>query len=115
MIFKSILAGAVGLAAGLQFTAPAISQETVKVGLIATLTGPQAASGRQKVAGARLYMQLNGNMVAGKKIELIIKDDTGVADVTRRHAQELIVNDKVAAIAGFSLTPLALAVAPVIT
>ena len=60
-------------------------------------------------------MQLNGNMVAGKKIELIIKDDTGVADVTRRHAQELIVNDKVAAIAGFSLTPLALAVAPVIT
>ena len=115
MIFKSILAGAVGLAAGLQFTAPAISQETVKVGLIATLTGPQAASGRQKVAGARLYMQLNGNMVAGKKIELIIKDYTGVADVTRRHAQELIVNDKVAAIAGFSLTPLALAVAPVIT
>lgn len=115
MIFKSILAGAVGLAAGLQFTAPAISQETVKVGLIATLTGPQAASGRQKVAGARLYMQLNGNMVAGKKIELIIKDDTGVADVTRRHAQELIVNEKVAAIAGFSLTPLALAVAPVIT
>ncbi len=115
MIFKSILAGAVGLAAGLQFTAPALSQETVKVGLIATLTGPQAASGRQKVAGARLYMQLNGNMVAGKKIELIVKDDTGVADVTRRHAQELIVNDKVAAIAGFSLTPLALAVAPVIT
>lgn len=115
MIFKSILAGAVGLAAGLQMTAPALSQETVKVGLIATLTGPQAASGRQKVAGARLYMQLNGNMVAGKKIELIIKDDTGVADVTRRHAQELIVNEKVAAIAGFSLTPLALAVAPIIT
>ena len=60
-------------------------------------------------------MAEKGNMVAGKRIELIIKDDTGVADVTRRHAQELIVNDKVAAIAGFSLTPLALAVAPVIT
>jgi branched-chain amino acid transport system substrate-binding protein len=115
MIFRSMLAGALGLAAGLPLAAPAAAQETVKVGLIATLTGPQAASGRQKVAGARLYMAEKGNMVAGKRIELIIKDDTGVADVTRRHAQELIVNDKVAALAGFSLTPLALAVAPVIT
>ena len=42
----------------------------------------------------------------------LLKDDTGVADQTRRIAQELIVNDKVAFIAGFSLTPLALAVAP---
>ncbi|MDH7796507.1 MULTISPECIES: ABC transporter substrate-binding protein [unclassified Beijerinckia] len=93
----------------------AAAQEVVKIGLIATLTGPQASSGRQKVAGARLFMAQNGDMVAGKKIELIVKDDTGVADQTRRIAQELIVNDKVAFLAGFSLTPLALAVAPVIT
>lgn len=93
----------------------AVAQEVVKIGLIATLTGPQASSGRQKVAGARLFMAQNGDTIAGKKIELIIKDDTGVADQTRRIAQELIVNDKVAFLAGFSLTPLALAVAPVIT
>ncbi|MDB5569862.1 MAG: transporter substrate-binding protein [Hyphomicrobiales bacterium] len=114
MLRRHLLLGFAGLAA-MSAAAPVAAQETVKVGLIATLTGPQAASGRQKVAGAKLYMALNGNMVAGKKIELIIKDDTGVADITRRHAQELIVNDKVAAISGFSLTPLALAVAPVIT
>jgi branched-chain amino acid transport system substrate-binding protein len=90
-------------------------QQSVKIGLILPLTGPQASSGRQMLAGARLYQALNGDVAAGKKIELIVKDDGGVADQTRRLAQELIVNDKVAAIAGFGLTPLALAVGPIIT
>jgi branched-chain amino acid transport system substrate-binding protein len=94
---------------------PALSQDVVKVGLIAPMTGPQAASGRQMVAGARLYMSLNGNKIGNRTIELIVKDDTGVADVTRRIAQELIVNDKVAVLSGFGLTPLAMAVGPVIT
>src|SRR4051812_22313906 len=91
------------------------AQEVVKIGLIAPMTGPQAASGQQMVAGARLFQQLNGMTAGGKTVEIIVKDDTGVADVTRRLAQELIVNDKVAAISGFGLTPLALAVGPVIT
>ena len=60
-------------------------------------------------------MQQNGDSVAGKKIQLIVKDDTGVADVTKRLAQELIVNDKVGVLAGFGLTPLALAPAPLAT
>lgn len=90
-------------------------QETVKVGLILPLTGPHAASGRQMLAGARLYQALNGDTAAGRRIELVIKDDTGVADVTRRMAQELIVNEKAAVIGGFGLTPLALAVGPIIT
>ena len=94
---------------------PATAQTTVKVGLIAPMTGPQAASGRQMVAGAKLYMSVNGSKVGDRTIELIVKDDTGVADVTRRIAQELIVNDKVAVISGFGLTPLAMAVGPVIT
>ncbi len=96
--------------------APAVlAQETVKVGLILPLTGPQASSGRQMLAGARLFMAHNGDTVAGKKIELVVRDDTGVADQTRRLAQELIVNEKVAVIGGFGLTPLALAVGPLIT
>ena len=106
------------LAAGLALfglSGAAKAQETVKIGLIAPLTGPQAASGRQMVAGARLYMAEKGNKVAGKTIELVIRDDTGTADVTRRIAQELIVNDKVSVISGFGLTPLAMAVGPVIT
>jgi len=94
---------------------PVQAQDTVKVGLIVSQTGPFAAVGRQMEAGVRLYMQQNGDTVAGKKIEVIVKDDTGVADTTRRLAQELVVNDKVQFLAGFTLTPGALATAPIAT
>jgi branched-chain amino acid transport system substrate-binding protein len=95
--------------------APVSAQETVKIGLILPMTGPFASTGKQIEAAARLYMQQNGAAVAGKKLELIIKDDAGVADTTRRLAQELVVNDKVSFLAGFGLTPLALATAPIAT
>ena len=92
---------------------PASAQETVKVGLILPLTGPFAPTGRQIEGGAKLYMQQHGDKVAGKKIELIVRDDGNVADATKRIAQELVVNDKVQVLAGFGLTPLALATAPI--
>jgi branched-chain amino acid transport system substrate-binding protein len=95
--------------------AGARAQETVKIGLILPMTGPFTSTGRQIEAAVRLYMQQKGDTVAGKKIQLIVRDDTGVADVTRRIAQELIVNDKVTVTAGFGLTPLALATAPLST
>jgi len=94
---------------------PALAQsDTVKIGLILPLTGPFASTGRQIEAAARLYIAQNGGTVAGKKIELIVKDDTGTPDITKRIAQEM-VNDKVAILAGFGLTPLAMAVAPIAT
>ena len=89
--------------------------QTVKIGLIIPLTGQQASTGKQISAAAKLYMQQHGDSVAGKKIELIIKDDGAVPDNTKRLAQELIVNDKVAFIAGFGVTPAALAAAPLAT
>jgi branched-chain amino acid transport system substrate-binding protein len=95
--------------------ATAQAQESIKIGLILPMTGPFTSTGKQIAAAANLYIQRNGATVAGRKIELILKDDTGVADVTKRLAQELIVNDKVTAIAGFGLTPLALATAPLAT
>ncbi|MBK9607679.1 MAG: ABC transporter substrate-binding protein [Betaproteobacteria bacterium] len=94
---------------------PAAAQDTVKIGLILPMTGPFASTGRQIDGAARLYMQQNGATVAGKKIELILKDDAGAPDTTKRLAQELIVNDKVTFLAGFGLTPLALATAPLAT
>jgi len=104
------LAAACALSPGL-----ALAQaDTVKIGLILPLTGPFASTGRQVEAAARLYMQQNGSTVAGKKIELVVKDDTSAPDIAKRIAQEM-VNDKVAVLAGFGLTPLALAVAPVAT
>jgi len=93
----------------------AMAQETLKIGLILPMTGPFASTGRQIEAAAKLYMQQKGDTVAGKKIQLIVKDDTGTADVTKRLAQELIVQDKVTVLAGFGLTPLALATAPLAT
>jgi branched-chain amino acid transport system substrate-binding protein len=86
-----------------------------KIGLIVPMTGPFASTGRQVEAGARLWLAQNGTMVAGRKVELILKDDAGTADTTRRLAQELVVSDKVDVLAGFGLTPLAFATAPIAT
>ncbi len=90
-------------------------QAPFKIGFLAPMTGPFASTGKQFEAGAKLYMSLFGSTVAGRKIELILKDDTGVPDITKRLAQELVVNDKVDVLAGFGLTPLALATAPIAT
>ncbi len=107
--------GAAALTAALLASASAFAQDTFKIGLILPMTGASASTGRQIEAAAKLYMAQNGNKVAGKTIELIVKDDTGTADVTKRLAQELVVNDKVNVLAGFGLTPLALSVAPIAT
>jgi branched-chain amino acid transport system substrate-binding protein len=95
--------------------APARAQDAVKIGLILPMTGGQASTGKQIDNAIKLYMQQNGDTVAGKKIEIILKDDAALPDNTKRLAQELIVNDKVAIIAGFGVTPAALAAAPLAT
>ncbi|HTB00921.1 MAG TPA: ABC transporter substrate-binding protein [Bradyrhizobium sp.] len=107
-----VFAGAAALAPA---QAQAQAQETVKIGLILPMTGGQASTGKQIDNAVKLYMQQNGDTVAGKKIEIILKDDAAVPDNTKRLAQELIVNDKVNLIAGFGVTPAALAAAPLAT
>jgi branched-chain amino acid transport system substrate-binding protein len=94
---------------------PALAQDKLKVGLILPMTGPFASTGRQIDAAVKLYVQQNGATVAGKTIEIVLRDDTGNADATKRIAQELVVNDGVQVLAGFGLTPLALATAPIAT
>ena len=96
-------------------TGHAMAQDVVKVGLILPMTGPFASIGKQVDMGARLFLAQNGATAGGKKLELILKDDGGNAESTRRLAQELVVNDKVAVLAGFGLTPLALAAAQIAT
>src|SRR5476651_2294418 len=93
----------------------AAAQETVKVGLVLPMTGQQASTGKQIDAAVKLYQAQHGTTVAGKKIEVILKDDTSVPDVTKRLAQELVVNDKVAVLAGFGVTPSAMSTAPIAT
>lgn len=103
------------VALGLVAAAPASAQGVVKIGVLEAMTGQQQSTGVQTLAAMRLYMQQHGDTVAGKKIELIVKDDGAVADNSKRLAQELIVRDKVNVLIGFAVTPTALAVAPLAT
>ena len=79
--------------------------QDVKIGFILPMTGQQQSTGKQISAAIKLYMAQQGATVAGKKIDLIIRDDGAVPDNTKRIAQELIVNDKVTFLAGFGVTP----------
>jgi branched-chain amino acid transport system substrate-binding protein len=103
----------IALAVG-TLAASVASAQDVKVGVVLPLTGGLAPVGKQVQAGIKLYMDKNGASVAGKKIDLIIKDDGGVPDNSKRLAQELIVNDKVAII-GSGITPSAMAIGPLST
>jgi branched-chain amino acid transport system substrate-binding protein len=104
----SALAGLGVLSAG-----EVAAQDVVKVGMVMPLTGVLGPVGKQAVAGARLYLAQHGDVVAGRKIELIVRDDASVPDNSKRIVQELIVSDKVAILGG-GLTPSVLAIAPLV-
>lgn len=114
MKFTSTLAAFTAAAA---FCTSAFAADPVKIGLVLPMSGPFAAYGKQISNGVKLYLAQNGNTFGGRKIELVIKDDSpGTAgDVSKRLAQELVVKDKVDILAGFGLTPSAFAVAPIAT
>jgi branched-chain amino acid transport system substrate-binding protein len=106
---RAALAALVALTGG-----PVIAQETVRIGVIAEFSGPFADYGAQIVAGMKTYLKLHGEVYGGKKIEIITRDTTGPApDIAKRLAQELVTRDNVDILAGFGLTPNALAAAPI--
>jgi branched-chain amino acid transport system substrate-binding protein len=112
MLKKIAVAATVGL--GLVAPTAAQAQDTVKIGVILPYSGPFADAANQLDAGIKLYMEQNGDEVAGKKIEIIRKDTGGPApDVAKRLAQELVVRDEVDILAGFALTPEALGAADI--
>ena len=107
--FAAIFAALAALAAS-----PSHAQQPVKIGLILPYSGQFADAATQMDNAIKLYMKEHGDTVAGRKIEIIRRDTGGVApDVAKRHAQELVVRDKVDILAGFVLTPNALAAADV--
>jgi len=116
MLRRTVLKGIAATVAGGIIARPAIAADTVlKIGMSIPMTGAGFnAVGRQLKAAIQLYMQQHGDTVAGRKIELTLRDDGGVADTARRTIQEMIVNDKVD-IVGIGITPTALAIAPLIT
>jgi branched-chain amino acid transport system substrate-binding protein len=103
------------LAAALPGIAHAQGSTPFKIGFILPMTGQSASTGKQIEAAVKLWQAQNGTTVAGRKVEVIVKDDGAVPDVTKRIAQELVVNDKVDVLAGFGITPCAFAAAPIAT
>jgi branched-chain amino acid transport system substrate-binding protein len=105
--------GSVAIAAIAAATA-AQAQGTVKIGVIMPYTSQFADLATQMDNGIKLYMKQKGDTVAGKKIEIIRKDSGGVApDVATRLAQELVTRDGADILAGFTLSPNAIAVSKV--
>ena len=116
MLRRTVLKGVAAAAAGGFLARPAVAQPSVlKIGMSMPMTGANFnAVGRQLKAAIALYMAQHGDTVAGRKIELTMRDDGGVADTAHRIIQDMIVNDKVDII-GIGITPTALAVAPMVT
>jgi branched-chain amino acid transport system substrate-binding protein len=112
MSMKHFVAGCLAIAA--LGAGSAAAQDTIKIGMVMQMTGPNAAGGREISAAAKLYVAQHGDSVAGKKIELIFRDDASIPDNAKRLAQELIINDKVSLLAA-GITPSAMAMAPIST
>ena len=106
---------ALGVAAAFTPAAQAQNSTPFKIGFILPMTGQSASTGKQIEAAIKLWQAQNGTTVAGRKVEVILKDDGAVPDVTKRIAQEMVVNDKVDVLAGFGITPCAFATAPIAT
>jgi branched-chain amino acid transport system substrate-binding protein len=114
MLRSVIIAAFAGFAVVSVASSEAGAQAVVKIGAVQSMTGAFSNTGRETIDGARLYLRQHGDLVAGKNIELILKDDTSLPDVGKRLAQELIVNDKVAVLLG-GITPSALSIVPLTT
>lgn len=94
----------------------ALAAQPLRIGLVVPLTGPYAAYGHKVEQGMRLYLAEHGSTLAGRDIEILVRDDTGISPaLAKRLAQELVVKDQVDLLAGFMLTPNAFAVAPLAT
>jgi branched-chain amino acid transport system substrate-binding protein len=115
MLSKWVTGAIASLVFGVLAVGGACAQDVVKIGLIVAMTGEQASTGKQVKAGVDLYMQEHGDTVAGKKIQIILRDSGSSPEHTKRLTQELIVNDGVSVIAGFEITPAALVAAPLAT
>ena len=114
---RTILRTGLSIALAALVAAPAVAAEPLKIGLVLPFSGPFASYGKQIEHGAKLYLAQHDDTLGGRKVELVVKDDSpGTAgDVSKRLAQELVIKDKVDILAGFALTPSALAAAPVAT
>jgi branched-chain amino acid transport system substrate-binding protein len=103
-------AGAVSLVLAL----PASAQETIKLGLVASLSGQSAKSGEAITRGLSLAIdEINAKGgVLGKKVELVVRDDESNPAKGVIAARELVQREKVVAFFGGIDTPVSIAIVP---
>jgi branched-chain amino acid transport system substrate-binding protein len=115
MLRRTVLKGIAAATASGLVGRTAAAETPLKIGISMPLTGAGFnAVGRQLQAALKFYIQQHGDTVAGRQIQITIRDDGGVADNARRLIQEMIVDQKVD-ILGIGITPTSLAIAPLVT
>jgi branched-chain amino acid transport system substrate-binding protein len=98
----------VGLAPRAALAAPSAP---FKIGIIWSYTGGGPTSGPELDGAMAAFQKVHGDTVAGRKVVIVRRDDTGVnPETARRLAQELVVQDKVDMIAGMIFTANAMTV-----
>ncbi|MUI11023.1 ABC transporter substrate-binding protein [Massilia dura] len=113
-ILRNLIAGSALLALSFTLSAAEPEKAAVRIGVITSLSGPAAHSGAQMKAGIDTWLRLNNATAAGRRIEVLYRDDTGPqADVAKRLATELVSRDRADILAGFIFTPNAMAAASV--
>src|SRR6516164_10854764 len=109
---RVVLAGMTALAVSAAL--PVSAQETVKLGLVAAMSGQSAKSGEAIVRGISLAIdEINAKGgVLGKKVELLVRDDESNPAKGVVAARELVQREKVVALFGGLDTPVSLAIVP---
>jgi branched-chain amino acid transport system substrate-binding protein len=111
---KRILLAGIGAFASSLLPAAGHAEETVKIGIIMPYSGQFADPSTQSDDGIKLYLKQHRDKLGGKNVEIVRKDTGGInPPVAKRLAQELVTRDNVDILAGFQLTPNALAAADV--
>jgi branched-chain amino acid transport system substrate-binding protein len=82
----------------------------LRVGFLTVRSGPLAAGGKQMEQGIEFFLKERGNMLGGRKVELIIADTGGQPAQAKTKTQELIERDKVHVVIGPLATFEALAI-----
>lgn len=88
--------------------------DEIKIGYIATLSGPAAALGQDLVDGFKLGIAMSGGTLGGLDVDLIVEDDQLQPDVGRQIAQSMLERDEVDLIAGIVFSNVMMAVAPLV-
>jgi branched-chain amino acid transport system substrate-binding protein len=84
----------------------------LKIGILTTLSGAVGAAGHETVDGMKLFLEMNGNTLGGRKVEFIVEDDQGDPATAVRRLKKLVEEDKVDILDGEVMANVGYALAP---